>query len=67
MIMITVMMMIIIIIMMIIIMIIMIRPKKRNCLFPVTVKKKTGYVGRKKKFICIIFLVKNVCFMHVFL
>ena len=41
-----------------------IRLKKINCLFPVTVSKKNR-VGRsaKKKFI--IFLVKNVCFMHV--
>ena len=45
-----------------------IRHKKRNCLFPVTVRKKIGYrVGRsaKKFFFCIIFFVKNVCFMHV--
>ena len=41
------------------------RPKKINCLFPVTVRKKNR-VGRSvKKIFCIIFLVKNVCFMHV--
>ena len=42
-----------------------IRPKKRNCLFPVKVRKNR--VGRlvKNVFFCIIFLVKNVCFMHV--
>ena len=43
------------------------RPKKRNCLFPVTVRKKNR-VGRsvKKNFLALFFLVKNVCFMHVF-
>ena len=44
----------------------LIRPKKRNCLVPVTVRKKNR-VGRSVKsfFFCIIILVKNVCFMHV--
>ena len=37
-----------------------IRPKKFNCLFPVTARKKIGKVGRKKDFFCMIFLVKNV-------
>ena len=42
-----------------------IRPKKRNCLFPVTVRKKNR-VGRSVKIkYFIIFLVKNLCFMHV--
>ena len=39
--------------------ILLVRPKKRNCLFPVTVRKKR--VGRSvKNKICIIFLVQNV-------
>ena len=44
----------------------MIRPKKRNCLFPVTVRKKNR-VGRSVIiFFCIIFLVKNVCVLCMF-
>ena len=41
------------------------RPKKRNCLFPVMVQKNR--VGRSVNiyFFLHIFLVKNVCFMHV--
>ena len=41
------------------------RPKKRNCLFPVTVRKKRVGKSLKKIFVCNILLVKNVCFMHV--
>ena len=28
---------------------VVVRPKKRNCLFPVTVRKKIGYIGRSVK------------------
>ena len=47
--------------------IVLIRPKKRNCLFPVTVRKNR--VGRSVKifFFALLFFVKNVCFMHVLL
>ena len=38
------------------------RPRKKYCLFPVQSEKNR--VGRSVKF-SFIFLVKNVCFMHV--
>ena len=42
-----------------------VRPKKRNCLFPVTVRKKNR-VGRSvKKIILHYFFGQKLCFMHV--
>ena len=44
----------------------MLGPKKINCLFPVTVRKKNR-VGRSVfYYFYFIILVKDVCFMHVF-
>ena len=45
-----------------------IRPKKRNCLFPVTVREKKGYsVGRKKKNLHYFFCQKCVFYACFFI
>ena len=44
-----------------------IRPKNRNCLFPVTVRKEMGKVGREKKKISLFFWSKMyvLCMFYV--